>query len=233
MEQLTQAYSKSTSKNNLNDWVKELTKVQEEWRQELEDKADGSTPMHPIEVFTQMKHLIDEDTFILLDGGDYVQWARSYLPAKRPGHFLRLGPLSHLGASVPYGMAAKVAYPNSKVFVFVGDGAFGFYPMEYDTCIRHNLNITTILGNDSTWGIDKTFQLAYYERAIGTDLRTVRYDKVVEAIGGHSEYVEQPNEIVPAIERSLSSGKPSLVNCVIRSGASPLAQAMIERKTSK
>ncbi|MAR30730.1 MAG: hypothetical protein CL884_00665 [Dehalococcoidia bacterium] len=233
VEQLTQAYSKSTSKNNLNDWVKELTKVQEEWRQELEDKADGSTPMHPIEVFTQMKHLIDEDTFILLDGGDYVQWARSYLPAKRPGHFLRLGPLSHLGASVPYGMAAKVAYPNSKVFVFVGDGAFGFYPMEYDTCIRHNLNITTILGNDSTWGIDKTFQLAYYERAIGTDLRTVRYDKVVEAIGGHSEYVEQPNEIVPAIERSLSSGKPSLVNCVIRSGASPLAQAMIERKTSK
>ena len=81
-------------------------------------------------------------------------------------------------------------------------------------------------------GYRQDFSLAYYERAIGTDLRTVRYDKVVDAIGGHSEYVEQPNEIVPAIERSLESGKPSLVNCVIRSGASPLAQAMIERKTT-
>lgn len=233
VDQLTESYKKSAASNDLRNWIDDLTATQNEWRQELRDKADGNTPMHPIEVFTQMEHLIDEDTFILLDGGDYVQWARSYLPAKRPGHFLRLGPLSHLGASVPYGMAAKVAYPKSKVFVFVGDGAFGFYPMEYDTCIRHNLNITTILGNDSTWGIDKTFQLAYYERAIGTDLRTVRYDKVVEAIGGHAEYVEQPNEIVPAIERSLDSGKPSLVNCVIRSGASPLAQAMIERKTAK
>ena len=233
VEQLTAAYKKSSATINCNQWVKELTATQDVWQKELEEKADGNTPMHPIEVFTNMKHLIDKDTFILLDGGDYVQWARSYLPAKSPGHFLRLGPLSHLGASVPYGMAAKVAYPDSKVFVFVGDGAFGFYPMEYDTCIRHNLNITTILGNDSTWGIDKTFQLAYYERAIGTDLRTVRYDKVVEAIGGHSEYVEQSNEIVPAIERSLASGKPSLVNCVIRSGASPLAQAMIQRKTEK
>ena len=240
VEQLTSKYkSKFTGKetnknrNGLKAWVEELVVIEKDWQNELLSKADGLSPMHPLEVFTKIKHLIDDDTFIMIDGGDYCQWARSYLPAKSPGHFLRLGPLSHLGAALPYGMAAKVAYPDSKVFVFVGDGAFGFYPMEYDTCIRHNLNITTILGNDSTWGIDKTFQLAYYERAIGTDLRTIRYDQVVEAIGGYSEYVESPSQISPAVERALKSGKPSLVNCMIRSGASPLAEAMIARKTNR
>ncbi len=143
---------------------------------------------------------------------------------------MRLGPLSHLGAGIPYGMAAKLAHPESKVLVFIGDGAFGFYAMEYDTCMRHNIPITTVMGNDGTWGIDKTFQLAYYDRAVATDLRNVRYDKMVEAMGCHSEFVETPDQVAPAVSRALASGLPSLVNAVVRSGASPLAEAMISRR---
>jgi acetolactate synthase-1/2/3 large subunit len=87
------------------------------------------------------------------------------------------------------------------------------------------------MGNDATWGIDKTFQVAYYGRAVGTDLRFIRYDQVVEAIGGYAEYVEKPAEVAPAVERAINSGRPSLVNVAVRSGASPLAQAMINRRT--
>jgi acetolactate synthase-1/2/3 large subunit len=115
----------------------------------------------------------------------------------------------------------------------MGDGSFGFYTMEYDTCIRHNLPITVVMGNDSTWGIDKTFQLAYFDRAVGTDLRFIRYDKLVDAIGGYSEYVEKPDDVAPAVERAFGSGLPSLVNVVVRSGASPLADAMIARRTGQ
>ena len=35
---------------------------------------------------------------------------------------------------------------------------------------------------------------------------------VLEALGGHGEYVEKPKEIRPALERALASGKPALVN---------------------
>ena len=175
--------------------------------------------------------LLQQTAVIVLDGGDYVQWGRSYLKARLPGHFFRLGPLSHLGASIPYGMAAKLAHPEKQVIVFIGDGAFGFYPREFDTCIRHNLPITVVLGNDSTWGIDKTFQLAYFDRAVATDLRTIRCDKVVESIGGYGQMVETPEEVGPAVRRALASGRPSLVNVVVGSGASPLAEAMIARRT--
>ena len=230
VEQLTSAMSSGTGESKAA-WVDQLRQDRNAWDEELRSKATGEAPMHPLDVYTGLEKHLDEDSVIIFDGGDYVQWGRAYMKARKPGHFMRLGPLSHLGAGIPYGMAAKLANPNSKVLVFIGDGAFGFYSMEYDTCIRHNLNITTVLGNDATWGIDKTFQVAYFGRAVGTDLRHIRYDKVVEAIGGYTEHVEEPGEVAGAVGRALASGQPSLVDVAVRSGASPLATAMIARRT--
>ena len=231
-EQLTAAANKE-GRAQAGPWIDEIRREREAWLEELAGRATGEDPMHPLDVYTGLEPLIDDNTFIVMDGGDYVQWGRSYLRARKPGHFLRLGPLSHLGAGIPYGMAAKLAEPDSQVLVFSGDGSFGFYTMEYDTCLRHNLPITVVMGNDSNWGIDKTFQLAYYNRAVGTDLRFIRYDRVVEAIGGHAEFVETPEGVAPAVERALNSGLPSLVNVVVRPGASPLADAMIARRTGR
>ena len=230
-EQLTAAAGRGGGKADIAPWIAQLTQDRTAWLEQMRNNATAEEPMHPVDVFAGIEHLLDADTFIILDGGDYVQWGRSYFPARRPGRFLRLGPLGHLGGGIPYGMAAKLAHPESKVLVFCGDGSFGFYPMEYDTCIRHNLPITTVLGNDATWGIDKTFQVAYYGRAVGTDLRFIRYDRVVDAIGGYAEYVEKPAEVGPAVARALNSGRPALVNVAVRSGASPLAEAMINRRT--
>ena len=216
---------------HLSPWLDTLRQEQTAWLENLRANAAGHTPMHPLDVYTRIEHLIDEDTFIILDGGDYVQWGRCYLPARQPGRFIRLGPLSHLGGAIPYAMAAKLAYPKSKALAFMGDGSFGFYAMEYDTCIRHNLPITGIMGNDSNWGIDRTFQLAYFGRDVGTALRYVRYDQVVAGIGGYAELVEHPDEVAPAVARAINSGRPSLVNITVKSGASPLADAMIARRT--
>ena len=229
VDQITQA-ARPLPANDIKPWLDQLREDRAGWIEDLRARATGAQPMHPLDVFTRIEHLIDEDTVIVMDGGDYVQWGRCYFKARKPGHFMRLGPLSHLGAAVPYGMAAKLANPNSKVLVITGDGSFGFYTMEFDTCIRHNLHITVVMGNDATWGIDKTFQLAYYDRAVATDLRNIRYDKMIEAMGCHSEFVESPDQVAPAVSRALASGLPSLVNTMVRSGASPLAEAMIKRR---
>ncbi len=232
VEQITSALSSSAAiLESKTDWVEQLRQDRNAWDEELRSKATGESPMHPLDVYTGLENQLDEDSVIIFDGGDYVQWGRAFMKARKPGHFMRLGPLSHLGAGIPYGMAAKLANPKSKVLVFIGDGAFGFYSMEYDTCIRHDLPITTVLGNDATWGIDKTFQVAYYGRAVGTDLRHIRYDQVVAAIGGYAEHVEEPGEVAGAVGRALASGRPSLVDISVRSGPSPLATAMIARRT--
>ncbi len=231
-EQLAAALAKSDGDSEAKSaWLSQLRQDKDAWDEELRGRATGEAPMHPLDVYTGLEKHLDDDTVIIFDGGDYVQWGRAYMKARKPGRFMRLGPLSHLGAGIPYGMAAKLAHPEAKVLVFIGDGAFGFYAMEYDTCIRHNLPITTVLGNDATWGIDKTFQVAYFGRAVGTDLRHIRYDRMVEAIGGYAEHVADPGEVGGAVGRALASGRPSLVDVTVRSGASPLATAMIARRT--
>ena len=231
VEQLTAALSGNGDPAAKAGWRARLRQDRDAWDAELRAHAAAQSPMHPLDVYTNLEHHLDDDSVIIFDGGDYVQWGRAYMKARRPGRFMRLGPLSHLGAGIPYGMAAKLAYPEAKVLVFIGDGAFGFYAMEYDTCIRHNLPITAVLGNDATWGIDKTFQVAYFGRAVGTDLRHIRYDQMIQAIGGYAEHAETPAEVGPAVGRALASGQPSLIDVTVRSGASPLATAMIARRT--
>jgi acetolactate synthase-1/2/3 large subunit len=229
VEQLTAGASARNWKD-LSPWASKLNESRRVHLESLETHATDDVPIHAMRVFKEVQPFIDEDSILIFDGGDYVQWGRGYLKAHKPGHWLRLGPLAHLGFGLPYALAARLAYPESKVFLFIGDGSVGFYTMEFDTALRHNLPFTTILGNDSVWGIDRNFQKAYYGRAVATDLRTIRYDRVVEAIGGHGEHVESPQDLGPAISRALASGKPSLVDITIRSVQSPLADAMITRR---
>ena len=231
VEQLTAALSGNGDPAAKAGWRTRLRQDRDAWDAELRAHTAAQSPMHPLDVYTNLEHHLDDDSVIIFDGGDYVQWGRAYMKARKPGRFMRLGPLSHLGAGIPYGMAAKLAHPEAKVLVFIGDGAFGFYAMEYDTCIRHNLPITAVLGNDATWGIDKTFQVAYFGRAVGTDLRHIRYDQMIQAIGGYAEHAETASEVGPAVGRALASGQPSLIDVTVRSGASPLATAMIARRT--
>jgi len=49
----------------------------------------------------------------------------------------------------------------------------------------------------------------------GRDLGYTRFDKMAEALGGHGEFVEEPDDIAAALERAAAAnaaGKPALVN---------------------
>jgi acetolactate synthase-1/2/3 large subunit len=76
-----------------------------------------------------------------------------------------------------------------------------------------------VIGNDAAWTQIRRGQVQLFgdSRSPATNLSFTRYDKMVEALGGHGEYVEDPAEIHPAIQRALDSGKPALVNVKIGS----------------
>jgi acetolactate synthase-1/2/3 large subunit len=111
-----------------------------------------------------------------------------------------------------------------------GDGAFGFNAMEFDTAVRHKLNIVSMIGNDSAWGIDRQIQLGLYGRSVATDLLQTRYDRVVQGLGGYGEFVERPEDLKPSIDRALASGKPALLNVAVERAISPRAEAAIGRR---
>ena len=119
---------------------------------------------------------------------------------------------------MPFALAAQKAHPDKRVLIVYGDGSFGLNGFEYDTALRFDLPIVGIVGVDGAWGQMARPQAAIYgaKRVIATTLGFTRYDKIVEAMGGHGEFCERPEEIGPALERAFASGKAALVNVVMR-----------------
>ena len=96
--------------------------------------------------------------------------------------------------------------------IVYGDGSFGLNGFEFDTAVRFGLPIIGIVGNDAAWGQMMRPQAMIYggDRLVATVLSRTRYDKVVEALGGHGEHVTEPDEIGPAdrAPASFAAGRP-------------------------
>jgi acetolactate synthase-1/2/3 large subunit len=211
-------------------WLEELRtarSAQAEWTENL---ARAETPMHALFVHKSLKSILRRDDCLVFDGGDFCHFGRSVLPALQPKHWFYVSSLGMLGSSLPTALAAKVAYPDSRVIMLTGDGAFGFNAMEFDTAVRHKLNIVGILGNDAAWGIDRQIQLGLYGRSVATDLLQARYDQMVQGLGAYGEFVQRPEDLKPALERALAAGRPALLNVAVQRAISPRAEAAIGRR---
>jgi acetolactate synthase-1/2/3 large subunit len=212
-------------------WLRALRYARAEHFAQLRQLADDpEAPLHPMTIARAVEPFLAADSVVAMDAGDFVQWPRAYLPARWPGRWIRTGPLGHLGVGLPMALGCQVAAPEARVALFVGDGGLGFYFMELDTAVRHNLPVVVVVGNDATWGIDNAYQLAYYGRAVATDLRPVRYDRLMVELGGHGERVERPDDLSGALERAFAAGRPALVDVAVRRIPSPLAEATMRRR---
>jgi acetolactate synthase-1/2/3 large subunit len=210
-------------------WVASLNEQLAGQAQWSEAAADPGPPMHPLFVFHCLERLLRDDDIVVFDGGDFCHFGKLQLPA-RPRSWWSLPDLGMLGSAMPTAIAAKASRPDARVVLITGDGSFGFNGMEFDTAVRHRLDIVTVLGNDSAWGIDRQIQLAAYGRAVATDLLPSRYDLVAEGLGGHGEFVQRPDELIPALERAFAAGKPALVNVATQRVSSPRGERAIARR---
>lgn len=177
-------------------------------------KTDAE-PIKPTRVYGELRQIMDPDAVVICDGGDFASYAGKYVDSYKPGSWLDPGPFGCLGTGLGYAIAARLVYPERQVFMMLGDGAFGFSAMDFDTLVRFGLPVVGICGNNGIWGLEKHPMRALYGYDVAADLQPgCRYDEVVTALGGYGELVDNPDEIGPAIRSALASGQPSLVNIV-------------------
>lgn len=180
-----------------------------------------ATPINPIAFFKLIAEEVDEDTIVVIDGGDMATWAVSMIPAYGPGQLLGIANNAYgpLGVGMGYAMAAKLAHPEKKVMLIVGDGAFGYGAMELDTCMRYGIDINVVVFNDSMWGMIKrseSRQAPDQKEFVGLDLREeTHYEEVAKGLGGYGEFVTDIKDLRAAIQRGVDSGKPSCINVMV------------------
>ena len=195
-------------------WIAELRAGETERREaENVELEDDRAPLHPMRLYKELGTVLDRDAIVIGDGGDFVSYAGKMIESFAPGCWLDPGPFGCLGTGAGYALAAKLAHPEKQVVLMLGDGAFGFSGMEFDTLARHGVNVVGVMGNNGIWALEKHPMEFLYGYSVAADLRpATRYDQVVEALGGHGELVERPQDVRPALERAFGAGKPALVN---------------------
>lgn len=196
------------------DWIVALrTAETAARRQEAGELGDDRIPLHPMRIYAELAPMLARDAIVVIDAGDFGSYAGRVIDSYQPGCWLDSGPFGCLGSGPGYALAAKLAYPERQVVLLQGDGAFGFSGMEWDTLVRHQVPVVSVIGNNGIWGLEKHPMEAIYGYSVAAELRPgTRYDEVVRALGGHGELVSAPGELRPALERAFASGLPSVVN---------------------
>jgi acetolactate synthase-1/2/3 large subunit len=187
-------------------------------------------PIHPYRLACEIRDALPEGTIVTADGGETATWMDMVADVRGGGEWLSHGYLGCLGTGMPFAIAAKVAHPDRPVLCIVGDGSVGLNFAEFDTMVRHQLPIVTVVNNDQIWGMSAHGQdLIFGEgRRVVTELGPTRYERAAAGFGCHAEHVVLPGDLKGALERAFASGLPACVNVMTDpSVISPITIAMV------
>ncbi|MCH7625804.1 MAG: thiamine pyrophosphate-binding protein [Chloroflexi bacterium] len=192
-----------------------------------------STPIATFRLLNEVSKVFPRETIYSVDGQMTLATGRQVLQSYTPASRLNSGSNGCMGVGVPFAVGAKLARPDAPVVSVNGDCAFGFNAMEMETAVRHKIPIVFIVNNnggivggnlESRMGLPEG-----YDEMVATYSQDIRYDKIIEAFGGHAESVTDPDDLRPALERAYQAtleGKTACINVV-----SEHMETMISRST--
>jgi len=201
-------------------WLGELREQEAGKRAaEAEERSDPRAPLHPMRLYEELGRVLDRDAIVIGDGGDFVSYAGRVIETFEPGTWMDPGPFGCLGAGPGQAIGAACAKPGRQVCLLLGDGAFGFSGLEFDTMVRHGLPVVGVMGNNGIWALEKHPMEFLYGYSVAAELQPgTPYEEIVAALGGHGELVREPDELGPALERAFAAGVPALINVLTDPG---------------
>jgi acetolactate synthase-1/2/3 large subunit len=179
-------------------------------------------PMRPVTLCAEIQKVINaaDDPILVVDGGEFGQWAQACLSA--PTRVIN-GPGGAIGGGLCYAFAAKIARPEATVIALMGDGTAGFHFAEFETASRYGTNFIAVIGNDAKWNAEYQIQLRDYgeQRLYGCELNPTRYDQAAQGLGCHGEHVMDPAALSEALKRAQASELPACINVEIEGLPAP------------
>src|SRR5438874_9168258 len=178
-------------------WRDHLANVEQVKHLEAEKAmSTDQQPIHPLRLCKEIRDFLDRDAILVVDGQEILNYGRQSIPTFVPRHRLNSGVFGTMGVGLPFGVGAKVAKPDNHVLVLHGDGSFGLNAMELDTCARFKIPVVTVVSLNGGWTADPN------REKTGRELGYTQFHKMAEALDCHGEYVEEPAQIRPALERA-------------------------------
>jgi thiamine pyrophosphate-dependent acetolactate synthase large subunit-like protein len=197
-------------------WLEELQQMEQKRDDEILAQAEMDTEfVNPIKACITINDVLDENSIIIADGGDFVGTASYVLRPRAPLSWLDPGAFGTLGVGGGFALGAKSAFPDKEVWIIYGDGACAFSLAEFDTFVRHKLPVIAIVGNDGSWQQIAREQVEMLGSDIGTTLNDTNYHQVAEGYGGKGFLVTEISQLRDVLLQAKSdakTGTPVLIN---------------------
>ena len=205
-------------KRGANGVAAEIKKGKEEWMAEwLPKLTSDEKPMTPYRVMWEFMNLFDrKDIIVTHDAGSPRNQLVPFYQAPTPRSYLGWGKSHALGTGLGLIMGAKLAAPEKFCVNFMGDAAFGMTGLDFETAVRNNIPTLTIVLNNNFMAAETHSMQASHER-YGTMNILGNYADLAKSLGGWSERVEDPGQIVPALQRAYKTtqeGKAALLEFI-------------------
>ncbi len=144
--------------------------------------------------------------------GNFAIWVGRFLRFRKFEQ--QLGPTSgSMGFGLPAAIGAARVFPKRTIVCFAGDGDFLMNGQEFATAVQYGLPIIVVLIDNGMYGTIRMHQERMFpERVIATQIRNPDFAAYARAFGGHGETVEETVQFLPAFERALASGLPSILH---------------------
>ena len=195
-----------------------------EWWELMERRESReSGALRPQLVASALNEFLAPNAIVSTDSGTITTWAARHIRIKRGQMFSCSGNLATMAPGLPYAIAAKVAFPDRQSVAFVGDGGFTMLMGEFATAVKHDLPILVIVIKNNVLGQIKWEQMVFLGNPeYGVQLHPIDFVKYAEACGGVGFRCSRPDEVRPAIEAAIKSGRPALVEAEVDPFEAPM-----------
>jgi len=212
------------------EWVDQMTA-------ELAQSDQDDARIHPLQLALDVQQPLGADDWLVIDGGNTHFWSEIAINmagwgGQRLAGILHPGAFSMLGVGVSFALAAKLNHPGSQVVLISGDGAFLSGGLSVEAAFQENAPITVVIDNNGglTTISQQQERLFGHDRHVATDFRDIPFHSLFEGLGGYGELVENREQLGPALDRALASGKTACVNVRTKGVISPIVLATTSKR---
>ena len=194
-------------------YLNEIAQLKQEWIKQLQREADSSLkPIRPPYVMKVLNEKIAKDAVISLDVGENCWWFGRNFQMKKTQKMVMSGTLATMGFGLPGAMAAALAYPNRQIICITGDGGFSMGMEDFLTVLKYQMPVKVFVMNNQSLGMIKQEQKVEGYQSWQTELYNYDFAGFAELCGGTGIKVTEPSELEAAVDKALSTKKPTIVD---------------------
>lgn len=206
----------------------DIEKEKKIWAEELEEWSISTSKfMHPRRLLRELSLAMPEGSIVSTDIGNTSSMCNAYFKFNDIRQHISALSWGNCGFAFGAAMGVKIARPDTPVFAFQGDGAYGISGLsEVMTAVREHIPIIAIVACNYEWGAEKKNQIDYYDnRFVGANLReNPNYAKLAEDMGAKGYLVDDYKDVQDVVKDAVASGQPCVINAIVEGGEKVLAE---------